>query len=458
MAEAFHTADGYYADDKELESLYNEWNGSSQYTFLPFFNVVTDEEEYLPFEIVRRLCRSNGLASGNTIEEAICQGISEVLERYSQKYISVNQLTPPPIPIEYIKETSLEIYDTICEIENKGFSILILDASLGKGLPVVCTILIDQKNQRYKAKFGSHPVFRIALERCFTEMAQGYDFSQEQSAKQMIKFDMEEHKNWDTFYNWSANFRSNSGAIPLSFFYDKPSWIFQKWNMPNYTNEKGCHYLLDICLSLSPNVYIRNNSFLGFPAVRIYVPDIGVPYKFNPLGRKTYLNKNIRTIISSFPQKCNTLSSEEKHYLCKIFERDYHFLYKENLGVSVNVLLAALYAEDGNLQKAIDSLNKEENKTQFVKAVICELGMLAENIPEDNRNSILQKFFGKNLLTYIILNWRRHDITNNLLDPYCANRLRSKIFMDHDNRQALFAEQLLRIKECMSKTCIKQIL
>lgn len=79
------------------------------------------------------------MASGNSFDEALCQALSEVIERYALEMIFTKQLTPPEIPKAFIKENSPELYNTIIELEKKGpFKLLVFDGSLGNKLPVVC--------------------------------------------------------------------------------------------------------------------------------------------------------------------------------------------------------------------------------------------------------------------------------------------------------------------------------
>lgn len=53
------------------------------------------------------------MASGNSFDEALCQALSEVIERYALEMIFTKQLTPPEIPKAFIKERSPELYNTI---------------------------------------------------------------------------------------------------------------------------------------------------------------------------------------------------------------------------------------------------------------------------------------------------------------------------------------------------------
>ena len=53
------------------------------------------------------------MASGNSFDEALCQALSEIIERYALEMIFTKHLTPPEIPKAFIKENSPELYNTI---------------------------------------------------------------------------------------------------------------------------------------------------------------------------------------------------------------------------------------------------------------------------------------------------------------------------------------------------------
>ena len=420
MCQTYQEAEGTMPNDEELKHSWEKWNEGDSFTGLPFFSVKRNSVTTLPYEIVRRLCRSNGIASGNTFEEALCQALCEIIERYALERMFVDGLTPPEIPLSYISSNFPELYATIKEVEAIGnFRILIRDGSLGKGLPVVCLFFIDYERQSYRIKLGCHPKFPIALERCLTELAQGTDFSERSNAKQMTSLNICGHNDWDTFKNWSSMFRSNKGCVPLSMFFSKPSWNFYEWDsLTDYDNKKGASLLMNLCLSISTDVYIRDNSFFGFPCVRVYVPGISPVYKFNSLGKTNSISKHILNIVRDFPSHAKSLSIEDKNALVNLFKDDYHFMYAERLGITISVLLGTLYYDLGNTTAAVECLSQEKMPSPFIKAAICELEMQARNIDENDRNRVLSIFFGQKLTAYVALNWRNRNASQGFFDPF----------------------------------------
>lgn len=62
---------------------------------------------------------SNGMSAGNTREEALVQGMSEVVERYVQKRIFSDRPALPDIPEDYLRRFE-DIYGMYCAIRESG--------------------------------------------------------------------------------------------------------------------------------------------------------------------------------------------------------------------------------------------------------------------------------------------------------------------------------------------------
>jgi ribosomal protein S12 methylthiotransferase accessory factor len=108
-------------------------------------------------QFLRLAYGSNGMCAGNTPEEAVVQGISEVLERHVNLEILKKQIVPPTIPAEYIAGHLPQLAAIIEEIEQKsGFKLTFKDCSLGQGS---CHRAVCHRpaTQRYLLSSGAHP-------------------------------------------------------------------------------------------------------------------------------------------------------------------------------------------------------------------------------------------------------------------------------------------------------------
>lgn len=119
---------------------------------------------------------SNGLASGNTLSEAICHGLYEVIERDSVwRWM---QLSPEESEKTLIDMTTIDSEENRYLIERfrqAGCKIKVWDAASSVGIPTYYCILYDEKRLSAGGEYfgcGSHLSQDIALSRALTEVAQ----------------------------------------------------------------------------------------------------------------------------------------------------------------------------------------------------------------------------------------------------------------------------------------------
>lgn len=242
----------------------------------PFYSVRTNQTVYLWNRFVTFLHGSNGMCAGNTPQEALVQGLSEIFERYASAQVLANEVVPPDIPAaEY------NVYGTITsiirEIEQMGpFSVLVKDCSLGQGLPVCAVVLIDREKQRYCANFGCHPHLPVAIERCLTELLQGYDpASRAQNDSHLLPFDANETCGFDAYLNVRNMHCNGRGIFSPAFFGGTPSYKHCPFeDMSGADNHAMLRHCMDIALRIAGDVFIRDVSYLGFPACFILAPGI----------------------------------------------------------------------------------------------------------------------------------------------------------------------------------------
>lgn len=264
-------------------------NGYRNCIAVPFYDYKNKKETLLPHNIIQMLTGSNGMAAGNTLEEAKFQALCEILERYAASEIYYNRLTPPTIPKKLLK--NMETYKLIEKIEEKGnYQVIVKDLSCSKKLPVLGVIIVDLRNNRYRLNIGSDTNFEIALSRCLTEIYQGI-LSNEQFDDLLIPIPSTEYKYFLDNDQISINnrnerfisfIRNGSGAFPKSLFNNEPSYQVDISSFPNgHSYSVEVEYLLSLLLKYSDNVYFRDVSFLGFPTVYFYIP------KLSRVGKKT---------------------------------------------------------------------------------------------------------------------------------------------------------------------------
>lgn len=247
-----------------------------------FFSVKDNRVVYLPYTEMYRAVRSNGMCAGNAPEEAIIEGLCEIMERMAIKAIFMDGVVAPAVPDEYLKH--YPSYAIIEDARSKGLKVEIRDCSLGKGLPVLGILTINEKNGLYKYNFGSHPDFEHAIERCFTEICQvlggvnsvdeflegGMELSFTGESFTRIPGRSEEFNRLSRFYRALKN---SNGELPVEYFTGKSSYEFKEWTVFN-ANTDYRQDIKTICSLLENDgeqVFIRDVSYLGFPAYELYV-------------------------------------------------------------------------------------------------------------------------------------------------------------------------------------------
>ena len=252
-----------------------DYEGNSDLTeAVPYYSVTDDKMIYIPSRLMIPLFTSTGNCAGNTAEEAIVQGISEIVERWNQRHFMCKDLIPPTIPDEYLQNFPVA-YETITEIKNAGYDVIVKDCSMETGYPVIATAVIDKKKHTYHVHMGASPVFEIALGRSLTETFQG------RMLKVIADTDLSASSKND-FSTFRKAFVSGSGAYPIEFFTNESSFRFIPFpNRTGCTNLQLLEYVVNYIKERNMKLYIRDFSHLGFHAYKIIVPDMcKAPFDF----------------------------------------------------------------------------------------------------------------------------------------------------------------------------------
>ena len=244
----------------------------------PFLDLDTRKTVQLPIRAIEICCGTNGCCAGNTPEEAILQGIGEVLERYVRREVMVGRIETPTFLHEHLADR--RAYPLLQSLEDAGFSVMVKDCSLGGTIPVVGLILFNRDRTRYRVTFGSDPVFDVALQRAACEATQGYDDESERS--------------WPDFQYWSVTsddfstrdrltelFRSNTqgnGRFPGEFLFSRAaadaSVIGTAFQRRFVSHRDSLRWIVGRVQDLGHRLYVRDVSLLGFPSFHVYVPGL----------------------------------------------------------------------------------------------------------------------------------------------------------------------------------------
>ncbi len=146
---------------------------------LPFkwtkaFNLTQNKEILVPFDWFFTINEFNGACAGNCAEEAICQGMCEVVERHVSSIISHKKLKVPLINAD--SATDPMAVELIQKYRNAGIRIYISDFSLNTGIPTVGVLAYDPltfpKTSEIVWTAGTTLNPQKSLNRALTEVAQ----------------------------------------------------------------------------------------------------------------------------------------------------------------------------------------------------------------------------------------------------------------------------------------------
>lgn len=146
-------------------------NGSITVPFTNFNNL--DDKKFFNKFILDVISGSSGLCAGNSTEEALVQGLSEVYEHYAhvQLYNNRQQLYYQ-LNLDQIN-ISDNLKEIITKIKKLNYNIYIYDLSYNFNVPVIMTVIVNPANHTWFIDLGANPIINIAIERTLTEMYQG---------------------------------------------------------------------------------------------------------------------------------------------------------------------------------------------------------------------------------------------------------------------------------------------
>jgi ribosomal protein S12 methylthiotransferase accessory factor len=263
--------------ERELLVDRNSGNQKRGVCALPYTRHRDGETVYFPVAVLGSLYVSNGMAAGNTVNEARTQALSEVLERYVKFDVIRTARCLPDIP-QAVIDGYPTVAQGIAELRAAGFGILVKDASLGGIYPVVNVTLLNPHDQGCFASFGAHPQFSVALERALTELLQGRGLDA-LNGFHAPGFDLEEIADAS---NLEIHFVDSSGIISWEFLRAIPDEPWQAWNHPGSTAEEF-EWLCGLIEGKGHDIYIADYDDLGVYGCRIVVPGMSEIYPVDDL-------------------------------------------------------------------------------------------------------------------------------------------------------------------------------
>jgi ribosomal protein S12 methylthiotransferase accessory factor len=167
IAQSVHDeSDDLPVSRKIFESLPLKWTWG--------YNLTREEEILIPFDWFFAINEFNGPSAGNCVEEALIQGICEIVERHTSSVISQNKLKVAAIRPESV--TDPLVNEMFQKYKKAGVNLYLSDFSLDTGIPTVGAMAYDPVTFPALSEIvwtaGTTPDPQKALSRALTEVAQ----------------------------------------------------------------------------------------------------------------------------------------------------------------------------------------------------------------------------------------------------------------------------------------------
>lgn len=138
------------------------------------YNMTKGQEILVPFDWFYAINEFNGPSAGNCVEEAMSQGICEIVERHVSSIISRNHLNMQAIDVSSLKDPL--VLEMIGKYKRIDVNLFINDFSMDMGIPSVGVLAYDPSTLPQKSEIvwtaGTTPDPQKALSRALTEVAQ----------------------------------------------------------------------------------------------------------------------------------------------------------------------------------------------------------------------------------------------------------------------------------------------
>jgi ribosomal protein S12 methylthiotransferase accessory factor len=167
IAKSVHDESGDLALSKEFfESLPLRWTGA--------WNLTQEKEVLVPLNWFYAINAFNGPSAGNCVEEALCQGICEIVERHVSSVVSRRQISTPLI--DPASPSDLLVLEMLGKYDKAGVKVFITDFTQNMGIPSVSVLAYDPVTFPNKSEIvwtaGTTPSPEKALSRALSEVAQ----------------------------------------------------------------------------------------------------------------------------------------------------------------------------------------------------------------------------------------------------------------------------------------------
>lgn len=368
---------------------------------IPFADLFGQKMVMVSPELLTALLGSNGMCAGNSMEEALTQGISEIFERYVLAMLHEGKMEGlPTIQIEKGELAAQKLWDLLDELETREYQVIVKDASLGGVFPVVAVIIENKEGTKIDVSFGSDPDFQIAVQRCITELFQG-------KTDLIVEKEFLQTKTYEQMGIGVAN---------------NPHLLYPKL-IASVGEDKHQDAFVDICdsrgylkhqqdliRSLNKKIFIHDYSILGFPAYQIFIEDLSCinPVAMMPsyyLDEKDSMLETVLTLPQRTPAELKAFRKKIArlmHSPYRNFDSQFRLLFGRvpvATLMDADLLTALLCIEENDYAAALSDLgyfcpHEEERELKQILVDYCNL-QLASGMDSNQLNRELSQKYAE---------------------------------------------------------------
>lgn len=349
-----------------IKADYISFGLEDQYVTMPYYSVKEGKVQYISKTLLNRYYGSNGMCAGNTSEEALVQGISEILERVAQRKLFIEKPVLPTIPDEYIAKFPY-IYERYTKLKAcEDYTVMLKDCSFGGKYPVAALVIIEKNTGFYGIKLGCHPNYCIAMERALTEATQGHDIFT-YARRSYLDFSNVSTNSYINIYN---SYKIGVGQYPYQVFGTKPTYEFTPFeDISNKSNADLLKIWTNRIIQSGYDVLIRDNTSLGLPAFHVIVPGLSEMMDDKDILYRAYNTRQVVAKLVMDPtriKKDNTkyIIASMNYYMDSILENTVDTYAKmikgfpgSDFGADCRFYIAMCHVNNGEFDKAAKNMS-----------------------------------------------------------------------------------------------------
>lgn len=363
--------------DKEFDKALKFWSDLPLY-WTQAVDLANGRNVWMPIQWFYSVNEFNGSSAGNTVAEAVVQGLCEVVERHVSSIISYDQVVTPVLETDTLTDKTAR--DLLAKFQARGMEVHIKDFTMDMGIPTVGALAMDpstfpnRSEIVYTAGTATDP--QKAFIRALTEIAQlagDFDTEGKYAESGLPKFNKLDEAGYVIGKKETIPIRDlpNVSDINHRVEVEKCVEALKKRSFPVYA--------VDI-----------SHSALGIPAVYMIIP--GNHFRERTRGNSVCLHA--AKLISQFPDGQRAVHELEK--MRKLYSEHYsvHFFlgyayeqvnrYSEALECYTRALeldtegkerasaychKAVCHKEEGDYARALDELEKAASYNAELKEI-----------------------------------------------------------------------------------------